>query len=231
MSPKAVGLQASQLAEVVQGSSHRRVYAAGLGGPQPVELGQAERQRSNIPSRLLDLRSRMAQALGLAEERLPFAGEVVQVKADQLPWQGAIERVLGGFARSILVDDKHYTAVSSWLEEQNTGERLFYHRMLAQQACNRSPGASSLVRKLDIAPGLDRDMAGWLQSLTLVGDAGLGKSRLRREFASRLTACLDTPSSRATSAFAILRFSVRASSIRRTPMASKSRFVPTYQLR
>jgi uncharacterized protein YPO0396 len=105
------------------------------------EVRAMERQRSNIPSRLLDLRSRMAQALGLSEERLPFAGEVLQVKADQAGWQGAIERVLGGFARSILVDDKHYAAVSSWLEEQNTGERLFYHRMLPQQSGNRSLGA------------------------------------------------------------------------------------------
>ncbi len=127
------------------------------------EVRAMERQRSNIPSRLLDLRSRMAQALGLAEERLPFAGEVLQVKVDQAAWQGAIERVLGGFARSILVDDKHYAAVSSWLEEQNTGERLFYHRMLPQQAGNRSPGANSLVRKLDIALGLDKAVADWLR--------------------------------------------------------------------
>lgn len=127
------------------------------------EVRAMERQRSNIPSRLLDLRSRMAQALGLAEERLPFAGELLQVKADQSAWQGAIERVLGGFARSILVDEKHYAAVSSWLEEQNTGERLFYHRMLPQQAANRSPSANSLVRKLDIAPGLDKAVADWLR--------------------------------------------------------------------
>ena len=127
------------------------------------EVRAMERQRSNIPARLLELRSRMAQALGLAEERLPFAGEVLQVKSDQAAWQGAIERVLGGFARSILVDERHYTAVSSWLEEQNTGERLFYNRMLAQQAGNRTPGANSLVRKLDIAPALDRDVADWLR--------------------------------------------------------------------
>jgi uncharacterized protein YPO0396 len=85
------------------------------------------------------------------------------VKADQAAWQGAVERVLSGVARSILVDDKHYAAVSSWIEEQNTGERLFYHRMLAQQAGNRSPGANSLARKLDIAPGLDKDVADWLR--------------------------------------------------------------------
>jgi len=149
------------------GLKQRKVETEKAFGDVVREVRAMERQRSNIPSRLLDLRSRMAQTLGLPEERLPFAGELLQVRADQAAWQGAIERVLGGFARSMLVDDKHYAAVSSWLEEQNTGERLFYNRMLAPsltgQAGNRSPGANSLVRKLDIAPGLDRGVADWLR--------------------------------------------------------------------
>lgn len=151
-------------AEAVKDELKRRKVEAEQAFAEVVrEVRAMERQRSNIPSRLLDLRSRMAQALGLAEERLPFAGELLQVKADQAAWQGAIERVLSGFARSILVDEKHYAAVSSWLEGQNTGERLFYHRMLAHQAGNRSPGANSLVRKLDVAPSLHKDVADWLR--------------------------------------------------------------------
>lgn len=127
------------------------------------EVRAMERQRSNLPARLLDVRARMAKALGLPEERLPFAGELLQVRADQSPWQGAIERVLGGFARSILVEEKHYAAVTGWLEDNDTGERLFYNRMLAQQAGARSAGPNSLVRKLEIAPGLDHETANWLR--------------------------------------------------------------------
>jgi uncharacterized protein YPO0396 len=127
------------------------------------EVRAMERQRSNIPARLLDLRSRIAQALGLAEERLPFAGELLQVRADQAPWQGAIERVLGGFARSMLVDEKNYAAVTAWLEDNDTGERLFYNRMLAQQSGHRPAGANSLVRKLDLAPGMDRTISDWIR--------------------------------------------------------------------
>jgi uncharacterized protein YPO0396 len=127
------------------------------------EVRAMERQRSNIPARLLDLRARIAQALGLAEERLPFAGELLQVRADQAAWQGAIERVLGGFARALLVDDRHYAAVTAWLEDNDTGERLFYNRMLAQAAGNRTPGPHSLVRKLDTAPGLAPVVADWLR--------------------------------------------------------------------
>jgi uncharacterized protein YPO0396 len=112
-----------------------------------------ERQRSNIPARLLDLRQAMAQDLGIAEEKLPFVGELLEVKQEASEWQGSIERVLGGFARSILVDDKHYRSVSSYLNERNVGMKLTYFRVMPQIAGNRTPGALSLVRKLNVAPG------------------------------------------------------------------------------
>jgi hypothetical protein len=41
---------------------------------------------------------------------LPFVGELIQVRSEEQGWQGAIERVLGGFALS--VDDKHYNTMS-----------------------------------------------------------------------------------------------------------------------
>jgi uncharacterized protein YPO0396 len=127
------------------------------------EVRAMERQRSNIPARLLDLRERMARELGLMPERLPFVGELLQVRADQAPWQGAIERVLGGFARSVLVAERDYAAVTSWLEGNDTGERLFYNRMLAQQAGTRSASPNALSRKVEVAPDADRAVADWLR--------------------------------------------------------------------
>lgn len=155
------------------------------------EVRAMERQRSNIPSRLLDLRSRMAQALGLAEERLPFAGEVLQVKADQAAWQGAIERVLGGFARSILVDDKQYAAVSSWLDEQNTGERPFLppHAGAAggQPVAGRQFAGAQAGHRA--RPGQGR------RRLAARGTAGALRLRMRRDDAGlpRRPACRDAP--------------------------------------
>lgn len=123
------------------------------------EVRALQRQRSNIPARLLELRADIARELGLAEERLPFAGELLQVRATEAAWQGAIERVLGGFARSLLVEDKHYAAVSGYLDNHHTGERLFYNRVRPQQAGLRATGMHSLVRKLEVAPG---PLAEWL---------------------------------------------------------------------
>lgn len=116
------------------------------------EVNALERQRSNLPARLVNLRERMARDLSIPEEKLPFVGELVEVRPDADEWRGAIERVLGGFARSILVDDKHYEAVSAYLNERNIGERLVYFRTI-QQSPGRTPGPNSLVRKLNLAGG------------------------------------------------------------------------------
>lgn len=131
------------------------------------EVRAMEQQRSNIPARLLEARATIARALGISEDRLPFAGELLEVRADQGQWQGAIERVLGGFARSMLVEERHYAPVATFLNEHNTGEHLFYNRVSLSESTGstarssaRPLGANSLVRKLDIAPGA---MADWLR--------------------------------------------------------------------
>jgi uncharacterized protein YPO0396 len=116
------------------------------------EIAAMERQRSNIPARMLAVRAAMAEALGFEEDQLPFAGELIEVKKEAADWRGAIERVLHGFAQSLLVDDRQYPAVSAHLNDHHIGERLVYFRTLPH-GDRRTPGPSSLFRKLDIAPG------------------------------------------------------------------------------
>ena len=116
------------------------------------EVKALERQKSNLPARLVDLRERMSRDLSIPEEKLPFVGELVEVRSEAVEWRGAIERVLGGFARSILVDEKHYPAVSAYLNERNIGERLVYFRTVPHTSI-RTPGSNSLVRKLNLASG------------------------------------------------------------------------------
>jgi uncharacterized protein YPO0396 len=117
------------------------------------EIEAMERQRSNIPARMLGIRENLAQALHIPEEDLPFAGELIEVKAEEGEWQGAIERVLRGFALSLLVSDKHYSAVSSYLNKTHIGERLVYFKATLPTQVSRPIGPNSLVRKLDFAKG------------------------------------------------------------------------------
>lgn len=124
------------------------------------EVRAMERKQSNLDAPLLTLREQMAAQLGLSEDRFPFVGELLEVRPDAADWQGAIERVLGGFARSMLVNDKHYAAVSGYINERHLGRRLAYFRVLPPSAANRAPGPDSLVRKLNIATG---PYAEWLR--------------------------------------------------------------------
>ena len=115
------------------------------------EVKALERQPSNIPAHMLDLRQEIAMAIGVSESALPFIGELIEVKPDEAEWQGAIERVLHGFALSLLVGERHYSALSNHINSRHLGQRLVYYRtgqVDRQQA--RPVGTDSLVLKLNI---------------------------------------------------------------------------------
>ncbi|MCV0081304.1 ATP-binding protein, partial [Pseudomonas aeruginosa] len=88
---------------------------------------------------------------GIAEAALPFVGELIQVRSEEQGWQGAIERVLGGFALSLLVDDKHYNDVAEWVNRTHLGMRFTYYRVRRNDdAFAREPSAKSLLHKLEL---------------------------------------------------------------------------------
>lgn len=117
------------------------------------EIAALEAHPSNIPAHLQALRSRLCAAVGLAETALPFAGELIQVRADEQAWSGAIERLLHGFALSLLVDERHYAKVATWVDATHLGGKLVYHRIGAADALNTSAAPPrSLLHKLELAP-------------------------------------------------------------------------------
>ncbi|MCP2012440.1 uncharacterized protein YPO0396 [Duganella sp. HSC-15S17] len=139
----------------------RTAAAATLAGVTQ-EIASLRRQPSNIPAPMLELRRALAEAIGVAEAALPFAGELIDVKADEAPWRGAAERVLHGFALSLLVDNEHYNALSQHLNDVSLGRRLVYFRTgAAESATTRMLGADSLVHKLDVKDGAH---AAWLKA-------------------------------------------------------------------
>ena len=58
------------------------------------ELHSLQSRRSNLPRTSLELRERLCSELAVASDELPFAGELIQVRADAAMWEGAAERVL-----------------------------------------------------------------------------------------------------------------------------------------
>ncbi|HET8552772.1 MAG TPA: SbcC/MukB-like Walker B domain-containing protein [Gammaproteobacteria bacterium] len=126
------------------------------------EVESMERQPSNIPAFMLDLRQRLGDAVGLSDAELPFVGELIEVREDAAEWRGAVERVLHGFALSLLVDARHYSAVSKYVNDTHLGQRLVYYRV-GQEAGTLTgrPDPRSLVNKLDLKETTYR---AWLQA-------------------------------------------------------------------
>ena len=126
------------------------------------EVRALQRQPSNVPAVMLELRHDIAKAIGVSESALPFVAELVEVKPDEASWRAAIERVLHGFALSLLVDDRHYPALANHVNGSHLGQRLVYYRTGRTEAWQARPiGAGSLVLKLNVQEGGHAD---WLQS-------------------------------------------------------------------
>jgi uncharacterized protein YPO0396 len=113
------------------------------------EVEAMMRQPSNIPAHMLELRCQLTGALGLPEGELPFVGELIEVRKDAAEWRGAIERVLHGFALSLLVEERQYAAVSNHVNETLLHQRLVYHRVAPDAAMQtQSIQSWSLINKL-----------------------------------------------------------------------------------
>ena len=109
---------------------------------------------------MLTLRHRLATSLGLSDDVLPFVGELIKVPVEHAAWRGAIERLLHGFALSILVQERHYVSLATLVNEQHLGNRLVYYRTdRPSSAGGKSASLNSVVRKLQIQTGNNHD---WL---------------------------------------------------------------------
>jgi uncharacterized protein YPO0396 len=125
------------------------------------EIASLKARRSNIPLAQIKLRAAMCQALELAEDLIPFVGELLQVREEHRPWEGAIERILHSFGLALLVPDEHYPAVAAWVDRTHLAGRVVYFRVrAARQAEPSDLHPQSLVTKISVKP--DSPFYHWL---------------------------------------------------------------------
>lgn len=126
------------------------------------EIDSLKRRRSNIDDQQIRIRAALCEALGLDEDDMPFAGELIQVRDDQRDWEGAAERLLRSFGLALLVPDAHYKAVAEWVDGSHLRGRLVYFHVRPRKPAEL-PGLhrDSLVRKLAIKP--DSPHYDWLE--------------------------------------------------------------------
>jgi uncharacterized protein YPO0396 len=103
------------------------------------EITSLEQRTDNLPHEQVAIRAELCAALGLTPDDLPYAGELLDVYEERSEWRGAAERVLRGFALSLLVPQPHYDAVTRWVNGRRltvagkggkmTGAKLVYERV------------------------------------------------------------------------------------------------------
>ncbi|MDD2881415.1 MAG: ATP-binding protein [Rhodoferax sp.] len=126
------------------------------------EVKSLRARRSNIDAQQIAMRAALCQALGLLEDSMPFAGELLQVHDDARDWEGAAERVLHSFALSLLVPDAHYARVAQWVDDTHLKGRLVYFRVREGGRLERPPlHAQSLAKKIAVKP--DSMCYSWLE--------------------------------------------------------------------
>jgi uncharacterized protein YPO0396 len=83
------------------------------------EIKQLENSTSKITGRVAEIRQEILKAVDISETEIPFVAEVIQVKPEEKKvWNNAIEKVLHGLGLCLLVPEKYYSEVNSYIHSQ-----------------------------------------------------------------------------------------------------------------
>ena len=123
------------------------------------ELNMLLQSKSNIPAHLVQVRRELCSALKIDVAELPFAGELVQVKTEELHWQPALEKLLHSFSLRLLVPDKHYKKVTRYINQTNLRARLVYYHV--KDTIPTLAEDQTVYYKLDFHP--DHKLSDWVQ--------------------------------------------------------------------
>ena len=132
------------------------------------EIDSLKTRSSNIPRGNMEIRKRLCEALGAEPRELPFAGELVQVREEESRWELAAEKLLHGFALSILIPESRYREATAYINATDLKGRLIYYRIPENESSPRSGernglfqcNPSTLPAKLEVKP--DTPYSAWL---------------------------------------------------------------------
>lgn len=124
------------------------------------ELASLSKRTSNIDQVYVALRAQLCADTGLTAGELPYVGELIDVLPEHTEWEPVIQRLLGGFAVTLLVPAELERQVSSWVNGRHLGIRLEYRTVPQGVEVPRGPrNPDSLFYKVRV---VDHAMRPWL---------------------------------------------------------------------
>lgn len=127
------------------------------------ELKQLENSTGKITRRPAEIRQEILEAVTATEAEIPFVAEVMQVKpSERAVWNEALEKLLHGTGLSLLVPERLYPAVRTYVHEQkNLRGKVVFHRVERKTPPVLFPDGDSVVSKLEFNP--DSNYAAWAE--------------------------------------------------------------------
>ncbi|WP_115786778.1 ATP-binding protein [Arthrobacter silvisoli] len=132
------------------------------------ELASLRSSKSLLPPSSIENRAAIAAATGVPEERLPFAGELIDLVEGEEQWRPAAERALRSLATTLLVPGEHFAAVTRFLNDNTIRGALRavdVSKPLAGGALAvEDVSDGDLLTKLDIlTSGINADAGEWVR--------------------------------------------------------------------
>lgn len=115
-----------------------------------------QRNKNNIPLNEARIREELIENIGATKEEIPFIGELIKVKEDELAWESSIEKVLHNFALRLIVPPKYYSKVNKYVNNNDLRGRIRYDKYEQQDYLksmrHKDINKNSLVNKIEIKP-------------------------------------------------------------------------------
>lgn len=123
------------------------------------EMDELQQHSHNITGGPARIRQEIVTHLGIREQELPFIGELIQIKDDEVEWEGAIEKLLHHFALRLLVPEEHYEHVNQYVNVHDLRGKIVYHKYEVGHIPNVSQlrqSPQALICKLDFKESVYR---------------------------------------------------------------------------
>lgn len=128
------------------------------------QLNSLQHSKNNIDYHLINLRKQICDELNIDIAKLPFAGELMQVRSEEMIWQPALEKLLHSFALRLLVPDKYYKKVNKYVNNQHLRARLVYTHVV-DTPIHQHVEENTVPEKLEFHP--DHELSDWLEQETI----------------------------------------------------------------
>ncbi|HPT40636.1 MAG TPA: SbcC/MukB-like Walker B domain-containing protein, partial [Candidatus Paceibacterota bacterium] len=93
--------------------------------------------------------------IGANKEEIPFIGELIKVKEEEMNWESSIEKVLHNFALRLIVPPKYYSKVNEYVNSNNLRGRIRYDKYeenYLKNFQNKNISDKSIINKIEIKP-------------------------------------------------------------------------------